>query len=75
MKYIDIEIKKLSPDLAEDYIRFFDEVPHGDCADENKCYCVTWRNDDTYVGNGDHWYPTLEERKKRAVEFVKNGAI
>lgn len=72
---MDIEIKKLSPDLAEDYIRFFDEVLHGDFADENKCYCVTWRNDDTYVGNGDHWYPTREERKKRAVGFVKSGAV
>ncbi len=70
-----IEIKKLSPDLAEEYVHFFDVTPHGDCIDENVCYCVTWRNDNTYVENGDHWYPTRDERKKRAIEYVRNGSI
>ncbi|HOP11303.1 MAG TPA: GNAT family N-acetyltransferase [Oscillospiraceae bacterium] len=39
-----------------------------------KCYCVTWRNDDSYVGN-DHWYPTEEERRAHAIQFVKAGSI
>jgi len=71
---MNIEIKKLTPDLAEDYACFFDTTPHNDEGDGIKCYCVTWRSDDTYVGN-DHWYPTQEERRERAVQFVKNGKI
>ena len=72
-----IEIKKLTPDLAEDYVRFFDVTPHWDNAPRNElpCYCVTWRNDDSYIGNGDHWYPKREERRERALQFVKTGSI
>ncbi len=73
---MELEIRKLTPDLAEEYARFFDTTPHWDHAnrDELPCYCVTWRNDDTYVGN-DHWYPTEEVRRERAVQFVKSGSI
>ena len=73
---MDIEIRKLTPDLAEDYAHFFDVTPHWDNApkDELPCYCVTWRSDDTYVGN-DHWYPTREERRERAIQFIKNNSL
>ena len=71
-----IEIRKLTPELAEDYAHFFDVTPHDDhtVKDELPCYCVTWRNDDTYVGN-DHWYPTREERRQRAIQFIKAGKL
>lgn len=68
------EIKKLTPDLAEDYIRYFDVTPHDVKIDEQKCYCVTWRSDDSYL-NGDYWFPTREERRTRAFEFVRSGSI
>ena len=73
---MSIEIRKLTPNLAEDYARFFDTTPHWDNTDRDElpCYCVTWRSDDTYVGN-DHWYPTREERRERAVNFVKGGKL
>ncbi len=68
-----IEIKKLTPDLAEDYARYFDTTPHNDTYGI-KCYCVSWRNDDSYFGD-DHWYPTPEERRERAIQFVKDGKL
>lgn len=71
---MDIEIRKLAPDLAEDYANFFDVTPHDVNVDENKCYCVTWRSDDSYVGD-DHWYPTRAERRARAIQFVKAGSL
>ena len=37
-----VEIRKLIPDLAEDYVHFFDTTPHDDNVDEHKCYCVCW---------------------------------
>ena len=72
---MNIEIRRLTPDLAEDYVHFFDVTPHDVNIDEHKCYCVTWRSDDSYAGNGDHWFPTREERRERAVQFVKNGSL
>ena len=72
---MNIEIRKLTPDLAEEYAHFFDVTPHDVNIDENKCYCVTWRNDDSYAGNGDHWYPSREERRSRAIQFVKTGSL
>ena len=73
---MNIKISKLTPDLAEDYALFFEKIPHDDhtVKDELPCYCVTWRSDDTYVGN-DHWYPTREERRERAIQFIKNGKL
>ena len=44
---MELEIRKLTPDLAQDYARFFDTTPHNDEGKGIKCYCVTWRNDDT----------------------------
>ena len=69
-----IQIRKLTPDLAEDYACFHDETPYMENNNAINCYCVTWRSDDTYVGD-DHWYPTREERRERAVQFVKDGKL
>ena len=74
MPHMNIEIRRLTPDMAEEYVHFFDVTPHDVNVDENKCYCVTWRNDETYFGD-DHWYPTREERRSRAAGFVKNGQL
>jgi len=71
---VDIEIRKLTPDLAEEYAHFFDVTPHNGEGDGMKCYCVTWRSDDSYVGD-DHWYPTREERRARALQFVRDGKL
>ena len=72
-----IEIRKLTPDLAEDYVHFFDITPHDDHAikDELPCYCVTWRSDDSYINDNRHWFPTREERRSRAIQFVQDGKI
>ena len=43
---MNIEIRKLTPNLVEDYVRFFDTTSHADNKDEHKCYCVWWCNDD-----------------------------
>lgn len=70
---MNIEIKKLTPSLAEEYIHFFDATPHNICKDESKCYCVTWRSDDSY--DEPHWFSSQEERREHALKYVKNGSI
>lgn len=71
---MEIEIRTLTPDIAEDYVHFFDITHHDVNIDERKCYCVTWRSDDSY-DNGNHWFPTREERRNRAIEFVRAGSL
>lgn len=72
---MDIKIRRLTPDLAEDYARFFDVTPHNIHTNGGKCYCVTWRSDDSYVGNGAPWFPSCEERRERAIQFVRDGSL
>ena len=69
---MDIEIHKLIPGLAEDYARFFDVTPHNDEGNGIKCYCVLWRSGGY---NGDHWFPTEEKRREKAIQFVRDGCI
>lgn len=71
---MNIEIRRLTPELADEYVRFFDETPHDTCIDANKCYCVTWRSDAAYTDAG-HWFPTREERRERARAYVREGSI
>lgn len=68
---MNIEIKKLTPELADDYVHFFDTTPHDDYIDEHKCYCVCWCNDDY----ADKDFSTVEKRRKWAFEYVKSNKI
>lgn len=68
---MDIKIRKLTPDLAEEYVRFFDTTPHDNNVEEHKCYCVCWCNDD-YEGKD---FSTAEKRRKYALQYIKNNNI
>lgn len=66
-----IEIRKLTPDLAEDYVHFFDTTPHDDNVDAHKCYCVCWCNDD-YAGKD---FSTAPKRRECALQYVKGNHL
>lgn len=66
-----VEIKRLSPELADDYVRFFDNTPHDHYVDEHKCYCVCWCADD-YEGKD---FSTAEKRRQAAHAYVQNSII
>lgn len=66
-----LEIRKLAPDLAEDYLRFFDTTLHADASGEERCYCVCWCNDDS-VGKD---FSTNEKRRAYAEQYVKGNNI
>ncbi len=66
-----LEIRRLTPDLAEDYIHFFDITPHDDNVSDNKCYCACWCNDD-YAGKD---FSFAENRRKYALQYVKGNNI
>jgi len=68
---MNIKICKLTPDLAEDYVHFFDTTPHDDNTDEAKCYCVCWCNDD-FEGKD---LSSPKKRRACAIQYVKGGNI
>ncbi len=72
---MDITIRRLTPDLAEAYVRFFDATPHDINVDEEKCYCVTWRSDASYAADSRHWFPSREERRSHALQYVRDGHL
>ena len=64
---MSLTIKPLTPELAEDYVRFFDKTPHNDKWN-TKCYCVCW------CSNEPAGIDCSTEDKRRAVafQFVKD---
>ena len=72
---MNIEIRKLTPELVDDYTGFFDTTPHNDSNKGDKCYCVTFCNDKVYHNGGEHWYSTSEERRTHGMKRVQDGDI
>jgi len=71
---MDIEIRRLTPDLAEDYVRFFDKTPHSERPDNFKCYCVMWSSDNHHILNR-RFLPSEAIRRKTAVRYVEQSIL
>jgi len=72
---VDIEIKKLTAELVQDYVNFFDTTPHNPSGDGDKCYCITFCKDKVYHSGGKYWYPSADERRTHGIQRVKDGDI
>lgn len=68
---MNIEIKKLSPELLDDYLHFFDTIPHFTNKEEDRCYCVCWCN----VAYEDQDFSTAEKRRNIAITYVNENNI
>jgi len=71
---MDIEIRKLTPALAEDYVSFFDATPHSERSDKFKCYCVMWCSDNHHVLNRK-FLPSEKIRREHAIKYVKKNIL
>ena len=69
---MDIEIKKLTPELTEDYIRFFDDFP-GETPEERGCYCSSWCAEDHR--EGADCLSTPEKRRASAIDYISRGTL
>ena len=69
---MNIEIRRLTPDLVEDYVRFFDTTPHADNKEEHRCYCVWWCNDDY---EGKDFTSSVAARRNFAIRYVRGKNI
>ncbi len=70
---MEIEIKVLTADRVDDYLRFFDTEEHSDELKEHKCYCVCWCSDDHRTGLDR--MSTAEKRRELARKYVLAGLI
>lgn len=68
---MNIEIKRLTPELPEDYLRFFDVTPHSTTKAEHRCYCVCWAGDNCDGRD----FSTAEKRRIIADDYVRNNII
>ena len=73
---MNIEIRKLTPELTEECVRFFDETPHSEKPDDDncKCYCVWWCNDDHDVDNIEHLL-SPQRRRDYAIQNIQDNNI
>lgn len=66
-----VEIKKLTPNLIDDYLHFFDVTPHSTGIAEHRCYCVCWSN----VNYENKDFSTAEKRRAIATEYIQGNNI
>ncbi len=64
---MNIEIKKLTPDLLEDYLYFFETDAHADNEYEDRCYCVCWCSADHRVETD---FSSPEKRRDLAIRLL-----
>jgi GNAT superfamily N-acetyltransferase len=69
---MNIKIRKLTPNLVDDYVRFFDTTSHADNKAEHKCYCVWWCNDEY---EGKDFTSSVDIRRDYAIQYVIGSNI
>lgn len=74
---MNITIKKLTYELVDEYLHFFDITPHSERPDEDdcKCYCVWWCNDNQDDTTFNLYLKTKELRRDYAKRMVFLGKI
>ncbi len=72
-----IEIKKLMPQLIDDYLHFFDVTPHSEKPDEDgcKCYCVWWCGEEQDNEVFEKYLATKEKRREYAREKIMQNKL
>jgi GNAT superfamily N-acetyltransferase len=65
-----LEIRELTPEILDDYLRFFDRDAFADFPWWSGCYC-TFYNDPSH--DGDSSPATIPIRRPKAIDLVKSG--
>ena len=71
---MNIEIRRLTPGLAQDYVRFFDATPHSERPDKFKCYCVCWGADNHHALNRS-FLGSEKIRREYALKYVRQNIL
>ncbi len=71
MEKQSIEIRKLTPELCGDWVKFFDDIAFKDHEDWAFCYCLEGHLDRK---TQEEWTNSMERRQK-AMELIQNGEM
>ena len=69
---MEIVIRRLTPELLQDYLYFFETDAHSDNPNEERCYCVGWCHADHHTDMGFH---SPEKRREMAIYYINNNLI
>ena len=67
---MNIEIHKQTPELAVDYVNFFDNTLHN-IENHTKCYCVCWCSSNSEGKD----FSSPEKRREFAFQYVRDGSL
>ncbi len=69
---MEIQVKKLSEELLEDFLYFFDEKAFLDNPEWGHCYCLFFH----YNGSEADWLKrTKKENRQDAIQLIKSGQL
>ncbi|MGB4658977.1 MAG: GNAT family N-acetyltransferase [Mobilitalea sp.] len=74
---MNLEIKKLSPELTEDYLYFFDNIAFTDNEEWAGCYCVDYQLTDTLKAERDNYNAPNGTSYNRdlAFQYIENNLL
>ncbi|MHB8127389.1 MAG: GNAT family N-acetyltransferase [Mobilitalea sp.] len=74
---MNIEIKRLSPELTKDYIEYFDNIAFTDNNDWAGCYCIYYHWNDLLEAESKEYAASGGEcfRRNLAIKFIQDGIL
>ncbi len=72
---MEIKIRKLEPDLLEDYLFFCENTAHSDYPDFARCYCVSFYSESLSLKNIIEDFTDPEVRRKYAIKMINEGNL
>ena len=68
-----LTVKKLTPELLEDYLYFFEHVAHTDNPEWDRCYCLNYCGTNNQAQEQEFRDPDV--RRDHAVQYVRSGIL
>lgn len=72
---MDFEIRKLTPELLNDYLYFFENVAHTDNKEWDRCYCTNYCAAHNNHITKKKKFSDPDVRKTYAIDYVNNGLL
>ena len=74
---MEFEIRKLTPDLAEDYLDFFDNVAFTDHPEWSNCYCIHFHSYEAMEAEFQEYSSTgkTDFTRMKVSQFIEEGII
>lgn len=69
---MNVKIRRLTPNLLEDFLCFFETDAHADNPGEDRCYCICWCSADHRVETD---FSSPEKRRDLAIQYINDGVL